>query len=527
MQTQQPTAEQLLAGIRQALEHGDLRAAAGACQAINRLHPEMADGWYASSIVALRLGGAPHALECIERALRIRPGTTPWLLHRARCLQACGETARAAAQLGELAAREGLPGALLAEIGLLASSISRYELARTLFERAVAQEPGNARAHYNLATVLRFLGDLEAAGAACERAIELDPNDFDALFLRSGLRRQTAESHHVEDLKAALETTAGNAIGEALVCYALAKELEDLEDFRQSFDYLQRGARARRGTFHYDVDDDIAFIEAIREVYDREFLLTPATGCRDDRPIFVVGLPRSGTTLVERILSGHDQVTSAGELTHFTRLVAAHAERLNRDPQATRPDMVRATAGVDFAALGRDYLQAARAQVDGAAHFIDKFPQNSLNIGAIHRALPDARFVLLSRHPMDNCYAMYKQIFTDIYHFSYDLEELGRYYAAHQGLMEHWLDVLPDSIHLVRYEDLVQNPGEEARKLVAFCGLEWQEQCLDFQRNPQASTTASASQVRQRIYTSSVDRWKDYEEQLEPLRRILSDAGIL
>jgi tetratricopeptide (TPR) repeat protein len=509
-----------------------MQGAVNACQAINRQYPQVASGWYASSIVALQLGGARHALDSIERALQIQPGVPEWALHRARCLHACGETDKAVEQLREVA-RAGLSGDSMAvESGMLASAMGQHELARGMFEKAVEMNPDNGRSHFNLATVQRFLGDLDAAESSCNKAIALDSGDFDALFLRSGLRKQGPDSNHVGELQSALENARGSGIGEALVCYALAKELEDLEDFTRSFEYLERGANARRGTFKYDVDEDIAFMDTVREVYDGDFLNAPAAGHRSDQPIFVLGLPRSGTTLVERILSSHDEVVSAGELTHFTRLIAARAQGISRDPNASRPDMVRATAKVDFAALGKEYLQAAKAHLQGilagkSRHFIDKFPQNTLNIGAIHRALPDARIVLLDRHPMDSCYSMYKQVFTDIYHFSYDLEELGRYFVAHQRLMEHWLDVLPDNIHLVRYEDLVQNPGEEARKLVSFCGLEWQDQCLDFQRNRQASTTASASQVRQGIYTSSVGMWKNYERQLEPLRRILDEAGLL
>ncbi len=256
-----------------------------------------------------------------------------------------------------------------------------------------------------------------------------------------------------------------------------------------------------------------------------------APGHANSEAIFVLGLPRTGTTLVERILGSHDSVISAGELTNFTRCIAGMAQAVsqqNPDFQtADRNDMVRMTAQINFAQLGQVYIESTRPLTGQSPNFVDKFPQNTLNIGPIRLALPETKIVLLQRNPMDSCYSMYKQLFTDIYQFSYDLEELGKYFIAHQRLLDHWLDVAGDAIHVAHYEDLVTEPETEIRKLLEFCGLPWQDQCLEFHQNTQASTTASASQVRQKLYSSSIGKWKDYEEQLEPLRKMLDEAGYL
>jgi tetratricopeptide (TPR) repeat protein len=520
-------ARQQLEAIWRAWKSGDARSAVAACQAMNLNFPEDADGWHASSVIALQLGGAAPALLFIEKALDIRPGEAAWRVHRARCLHATGDGAGATVILEELCkAATGNPE-LLAETALLAGALNRHELAESLFGEAAGLDPGNARLHYNVAATQRYLGKLEDALDSVNRAIELNPRDPDAHYLRASLRRWTVKSNHVDALERALDGTVNNALGEAQLCYALAKELEDCAEYAASFSYLQRGAKTRRRKLQYDIGEDLAFFRALREVYDREFLQERAAGTHSRDPIFVLGLPRTGTTLVERILSACDGVTSIGESTVLTQLIGAAAQRLNPSPRVTRADLVRATTGINFKELGDAYLQRARPAGGNAIRFVDKFPQNTLNIGAIHKALPEAAIVLLERHPMDACYAMYKALFTDIYAFSYEFGELARYFIAHQGLMRHWREALPGRVHVLRYENLVSDPEGEARKLLAHCGLDWQADCLDFTRNPQASTTASASQIRQGIYSSSVGLWKHYAEQLAPLERSLREAGCL
>jgi tetratricopeptide (TPR) repeat protein len=521
--------QQRLARIWHAWHARDARAAVAQCQSLNQAYPESAEGWFASSFVALQLGGAQPALQFIDQALRIRPAEPAWLLHKARCLQACHARAKAIALLEELGPKLSGDASLLAEAGLLASQLNQQDRAAGWFAEALKAEPDNARLHYNLASIQRFLGDLEAAEASANRAIALNPGEHDAWLLRSSLRKWDASNHHIGALRASLEQPGNQPLAEAMLCYALGKELEDLGEYAESFASFERGARARRSVLQYDVSEDEAFIEAIIEVYDAELLHNGAEGHVSREPIFILGLPRTGTTLVERILGSHDEVISAGELTQFTRLIAARAQQGMPDPAAdlSRPDMVRLTAGIDFRELGRAYIESTRPETGYAPRFIDKFPANTLNVGAIHKALPEARIVLLERHPMASCFSMYKALFTEIYPFSYNFEELGRYFIAHQRLLKHWLEALPGRIHRVRYEQLVCDPEAETRLLLEYCGLPWQDTCLAFQDNPQASTTASASQVRQGIYSSSVDTWRHHAERLAPLEKMLREAGCL
>ena len=237
-------------------------------------------------------------------------------------------------------------------------------------------------------------------------------------------------------------------------------------------------------------------------------------------------MPRTGTTLVERILGSHSQVMAAGELSNFGLELMRLVNKIKTEAMRSRLDFVSASSQVDFHELGESYLRSTAPLRDGRAHFVDKLPFNFLYAGLIHLALPNAKIVSVERHPMDTCFAVYKQLFKDAYPYSYDLDELGRYFVAYRRLMEHWHRVMPGCIHTVIYERLVADLEGESHRLLQYCELPWEEQCLHFHKNPGASTTASALQVRRPIYDTSVGKWRSFDAQLRPLRDRLVGAGI-
>ena len=315
---------------------------------------------------------------------------------------------------------------------------------------------------------------------------------------------------------------AETALAEVQIRYTLAKEYEDLGDYRKSFDELRQGARKRRENLRYDVANDVSTVDWIIEAFPAA---VAADAVHAGAPIFIVGLPRSGTTLVDRILSSHSQVRSAGELNDFALSLVSRVRSENGKEHLARRELVARSAQVDFAALGREYLARARAVV-AEGRFTDKMPLNYLYCGLIRRALPDARIVHLTRHPMAAGYAMYKTLFKDGYPFSYDLDEIAQYYIAYRKLMDHWSAVMPGAVYSLNYENLVADQIDETRKLLEFCGLDWEDACAEFHRNPSATTTASASQVRRPIYDSSVAQWRHYTAQLASLSTALESAGI-
>lgn len=501
--------------VQQQLRAGRFGEAALACKSLCERFPAFVGGWEAGSFIAQRLGNLPKALEYIERALALEPDLPLLHLRKARVLlQLCRhEEARRIAQAVE--ALTGDDAAVLAQLAAFHTAADDHAGALPLYRRARALDPGNAGVCFNLASTERFLGHIDEAEAAYEAGLKLKPGNHEARYLRAGLRRQTPERNHIAELEACLAAIGANWQGESQLCYALAKEYEDLSDYAKSFAALKRAGASRRAHMRYDVADDEAAIDAIIASFGPLAAGAPA-GHPSDEPIFVLGLPRTGTTLVERILASHPQLSSAGELNHF----AIEMTRAVQPPGAAPMDklqMIAASTSIDFAALGERYVASTRPLTGHRAHFIDKMPLNYLYCGLIARALPNARIVELVRHPLDACLSMYKQLFTLAYPFSYDLDDLGRYYLAYLRLMNHWHRTMPGRILRVRYEDVVADQRGQTARLLEHCGLPWDDACLAFERNASASTTASAVQVRQKLYGSAVGRWTHYAKDLAPL----------
>lgn len=440
-----------------------------------------------------------------------------------------GHRGRAIALGTALLTMEVSDARFFAALSQMLHGLQQFDAARRAQQRAISIQPDAAALHLGLANLELALGNLEAARAACERSLALQPGNPEALFFRSGLGRQTEADNHVAELQAALRSPPQAPGTQARLLFALAKELEDLGRYDESFPILAQGAGLYRRTLQFDLGEELDFLAAIHDTWTAAQVARHDGASAPDRqiPIFITGLPRTGTTLVERILGAHSAVHSAGELPDFVRLLNGMMERLPHLAGRTRADMVPASITLDFARLGRRYLEQSAPLTGDTPYFIDKLPQNSIYLGLIHRALPEARLVLVQRHPMDTCYSMFKQIFTDSFAFSYHLDELASYYIAHEQLMRHWIDVLGDRLHVIRYENVVADLEGESRRLLAHCDLSWEPACLEFHRSRAPSTTASASQVRQAIYRSSVGKWRRFRAPLQPLESRLRDAGCL
>ena len=505
------------------LSRQDLAGAAAACRALNAAHPAYAPGWVTAGTIALKLGNAREALERLERAQSLAGLDAQSLLHKAFCLQALQRMPEAIAAADAARQSAARDPRLLDAIGGFYSGVGDQARALAAYDEAVALAPSQPGHLYNRATVRRYLGQLAEAEADFDGVIALNPADYEAYATRSDLRPQTPQHNHVAELEARLSAGIRDWRGEVQLRHALAKECEDLGLHEKSFALLERGASLRRRHLQYDVGIDVATVDWIIEAFPRA---EPAVGVGEES-IFILGLPRSGTTLVERILGSHSQVESAGELTCLARAIVDAARRASGSPQLPRRDLVAWSRRLDFAALGRDYLERARASRAGLKpRFTDKMPLNYLYCGIIHRALPGAKIIHVARKPMAACYAIYKTLFKDGYPFSYDLHELARYYGAYRRLMSHWRTTLPGVLLDLNYEQLAAAQIPQTRRLLDHCHLSWEEACVEFHRNPSATTTASAAQVRRPMYDSSIAQWRHYQRQLEPLRRALLAEGI-
>ena len=431
-----------------------------------------------------------------------------------------GEAEAVVAQALELA-----PGVADAYDGLayISMALGRHDRANALYRRAADIAPKEPRFWYNLACSERSLGRLAEAEAACDRGISLDGTQYPTYLLRSELRVQAPGANHIEEIEAQLTRAQGDYRAHLFLGYALGKELDDVGRFDDAFRWFAAAAKLRRSRLDYDVEMDERKFERIAEVYSgygaRSSPRTAAgsqAGLNSSRHIFIVGLPRSGTTLVERILTGLPDVRSNGETDNFSRALLKGARGDG--------DVFQRAAAADPEAVAADYARFAHPGAE-AGRVIEKLPINYLYIGAIDRAMPEAKILLVRRSPVDSCFAMYRTLFAEGYPFSYDLGELGRYFAAYERLMTHWRSRLGDRLHEIVYEDLVAEPRRIGRAIAQHCGLAWSDSAIDIQNNRSVSLTASASQVRRPIYGSSSGRWRRYHGHLEPLIEALGPHG--
>jgi tetratricopeptide (TPR) repeat protein len=497
--------------VWRALERRDVRAAFTQCRTLVAEFPQYAEGWRVASEVAEALGDAARALSAIERALDLQPARADWRVRKAVCLFAAGQS-QSARQLAIMLAEEPPSDpAACDRLGYLLSRVDEHELSLRAYRRAVELEPHNAGTWYNLAVVQRFLGHLGDAEASLNRVISLAPGDAEACALRSSLRGQTADRNHIEKLESMLrgENIAASRMH---LHYALAKEYEDIGDFARSFTHLQQGSGLRRKAMQYDAERDLRTFDDVIATFTARELERARSSCESEEPIFIIGLPRTGTSLVESILTEHPEVAGGGELGEFALQLTRQLEE-RAGGKLERTEMIRRSLSVDFDRLGEDYLASARPYGRAVRRFTDKLPFSYFHAGLIHLALPKARIVALERHPLDACFAIYKELFQEAYPFSYDLGELGQYYVRFHRLMNHWWEAMPGVIHTVRYEDLVTDAEGTVRALLAYCGLPWEEQCLQ-------------AVARWPIDRMPSAQWRRYEGSLEPLRKLFEAERV-
>ena len=510
------------------MNRADLRGAHAACLRVIEIDPRHADAHFLLGMVALASGNVAKAHELVARAIGLDGGRADYHAQLARCLALLSrhEEARAAvASALELGARDALT---LDTIGVALSRLGDHERAAAAFEAAVALAPRNAGFQYNLAASLRFLGRFAAAEEAYEAALAADPSFHCAHSALAELRRQSRQNNHIRRLTGALARVGADVDAELHVRYALAKEHEDIGDYAAAFAHLTAGKAKKRRALGYTGAEDRALFAQIRAAFDAARLAgAEETGDPSEAPIFVIGMPRTGTTLVERILSSHSAVATVGESQNFALCVkrAAGTASSRVLDEAT----LAAAFAADRGALGRRYLESTRPTEPPAQRFVDKMPLNFFYVGFIHGALPNAKIVCLRRNPLDTCLSNFRQLFAldfSYYDYAYDLSDIGRYYVLFDELMRHWHAVLPGRILDVEYERLVTRQEPETRRLLEFCGLPFEQACLRFQENPAPVATASAVQVREPLNAASIGRWRRYARELEPLRAELVAAGV-
>lgn len=493
---------------------------AGLCRRWQAQAPDLAHAHYFGGVAALEQRQLRAALEQLTRAVALAPQEGDIAAEHARALSLAHRQAQALEE-----ARRALPlcAAAPRALGLLGVVFSRagdHAQAERVFRAAAALDPDDPGHQFNLAAARKFLGDFDGAERAYQACIAAQPTHWRAQSALALLRRARPEQNRIDALTALLPDAAGQPEALAHVHHALSRQYEDLGQYDQAWRHLLDGKREHRARLGDVGGRDAALFDALERAFP------DAIAAPDDAPegpIFIVGMPRSGTTLVDRILSSHPQVQAAGELQVF----GVALKRASGSPTRALldPETITRAAGLDWAALGQDYLHGAAPMLHGGeARFTDKLPHNFLYAGFIARALPRARIVCLQRDPLDVCLGNLRTLFamgTPYFHYASDPLDTARYVRRFERLMAHWQRVLPGRFLRLGYERLVEDQQAQTRALLAFCGLPYDPACLDFHHNPAPVATASATQVRGALNRDGIGRWQRYAAHLEPLRRIL------
>ncbi len=519
---------QLSQQARVALSRGDVAAAQGIARNLLAATPLYADGHYLMARVALAQRQVAAAQRAYQECLKLDAQRMDAVTELADLWLKLGEHGRSFNLLkANFDALRTTSGAAFAAAELL-SRLAMHERAFTLYQRANELQPNVPRIEAGLAASATKNGEISQAEALYEKLLAANPAHQRNHYELSRLRRATSRAHvntMLEQLNRAQEPRKGGAETEnhIFMHFAIAKELEDLEDWPSSFSHYAKGAElaavecAKAG---YSVAEDLAALEACQTVYTQDWLedgadpqpnaMPQAAGT----PIFVVGLPRTGTTLVERILASHSAISSADETFFMQAGVAKLSNTLGQPLAAT----LRAATQIPSADLAAHYLQAVAYRVPDSPFFVDKYPFNFYYLGLIARAMPHAKIVLLERDPMDACVAMFKQPY---FKFSFRLDDLADYYLAYRRLVTYWQTLIP-TIHVVKYEDLISNTNDEIDRLLHFVGVDVEPECYRFYAARGASASASSVQVREKVHSRSVGKWRHWRNELSVLAERLN-----
>ncbi|MBK6288765.1 MAG: sulfotransferase [Pseudomonadales bacterium] len=511
---------------RRLLEAGEhLRAARyreceAVCREILGCNPDEVNALRMLARIAGEAGQHAEAERLLRRALALAPGFDDARLDLVRVLKQLDridEAVDCAAQLIGRNPRHALAHYLHASMLAIAA---RHEEAITAYRESIRLRPDNPTAQVGLGHLLKTLGRQEEGIAAYREAMRLQPDFAEVYWSLANLKTFRFSAAEVADMERRLAQESLDDDARVHFMFTLGKAHEDVREFDRAFEYYDKACRTQRMRIAYDPVDTEVMHQRIRKVFNPQLLAgAPAVpAAADTVPIFIVGLPRSGSTLIEQILASHSQVEGTAELPDLARVIS---EITRRYPELKYPEAVASLDAGELRALGAMYLERTRRHRSGKPFFTDKMPNNFSGIGLIRLILPQAKIIDARRHPLDSCLGSFKQHFALGQSFSYDLVELGEFYLEYRSIMRHWHEVLPGQVLEMRYEELIRDQELQTRRLLDYCGLQWEEACLRFHETERPVRTASSEQVRQPLYSSSVNHWRNFRGHLGPLIEVI------
>lgn len=493
-------------------------------QQIKTLDKNEPEGYFLSGLAEKAAGRFNPAVDAFTRALALAAGRYDAAIELAQIYLLLLQHADAYNLLNQHEQKLSNSPLYLDMAANTFSGLGLHTRAWPLYQKATLLQPDVDMFRANFAACSVLLGKVKEAKVIYRSLSKKYPQHQKNHYELSKL--ETAkDAKHVKQMQEILSNFQSPPDKNIFMYYALGKELEDLGRWKESFDYYKKAGEAVLSVANYKVDDDVRVINRIIKTCDLDWLTDEkaVTNVKSPAktPIFVVGLPRTGTTLVERILSSHSQIESADE-TFFIQMAIRHVSEVGGISEVDET-IIENAANKDSRIIAEHYMASVDYRLSDRPMFIDKYPYNYLYLGFIAKAFPDARIIYLKRNPMDACFAMFKQSF---FKFAYSLEDLGQYYVAQDNLRKHWHSVLGDRLVEVDYESLVNMQESSTKEILNKLGLEFEPACLAFEKNPTSSATASTLQVREKMHTRSVNKWKHFADELAPLKHFLDQAGI-
>lgn len=506
-----------------ALLRNNLDTAGDCCQQILKIQPDLVPGHFLVGLVGLASKNNGIAFSAFQSVVKLDKDHVAAWANLAKLYINVGKVNLADKALQETRRIRTDNPTVLSLIGTTLSMMGEHSLAKIAFGRAYTIDPDNPEFIQNLAGNLVHHGETETSEGLFRELIKRRPNSPQAHWTLANSRK-ASDNSHIEEMQTLSNASGSNLIGQAFYSYAIGKEFEDQQKWEQAFDAFAKGATIRRSIADYDEQAEIEAFDYLTEHFTEEWLDNSSAGISDSSPIFVLGQPRTGSTLIERIITSHSDVHSAGELQQFP-LALNRLSEIN-SPTRFSAELFASVKELDGQKLANTYMQTIGRMRGQTARFVDKLPQNYLHIPLILKALPNAKIVHLVRGPMDACFSSYKQLFAEAYFHSYDQQEMARHHLRYLDLMQVWRERFPGRFFDISYEETARNVEPNARALLEYLELPWQDECLNFHKQNSAVTTASAVQVRQPAHTRSIGRWLKYEKQLQPMLQILKKHGV-